>query len=123
MLLLSAALLVTAFALYVMVPALLIYWNHPWPVYLLMVASVASAVASRRRGFLRWSTIGLTGAVTALFVAYVAALSQLDHTQLAVKPGDPFPDFTLRTSTGDPFSPSQLKGRSAALYVFYRGDW
>ena len=123
MLLLSVALLVGAFALYVEVPALLIYWTYPWPVYAVMLGAIAAAVASRRVGKLRWATIGFTTLITALFLAYTLFLSGLSHGALAVRPGDAFPDFTLQTSTNDPFSPSRLKGQSAALYIFYRGDW
>jgi hypothetical protein len=123
MLLLSLALLVGAFALYVYVPTLLIYWSYPWPVYAMLAAAVGGAIASSRRGWLRMVTIGLSGLVTAVFVLFTVVLSHLSHGQLAVHPGDPFPDFTLQTSGKESFSPSQLKGQSAALYVFYRGDW
>lgn len=123
MLLLSLALLVGAVALYVYVPALLIYWTYPWPVYALMLGAVAAAVASRRAGKLRWATVGFTSLITGLFLFFTLMASRLSYGELAVRPGDAFPDFTLQTSTKEPFSPSQLKGQSAALYVFYRGDW
>ena len=123
MLLISLGLLIAAFALYVYVPALLIYWAYPWPVYAVMVGAVAAAFASRRVGKLRWATIGFSGLITVLFLTYTLVLSRLDRGELAVHPGDTLPDFTLQTSTKEPFSPSQLKGQSAALYVFYRGDW
>lgn len=123
MLLLSLVLFVGGVVLYVQSPALLIYWAYPWPVYLLMTAAVGCAVRSRRRGWRRYATIGVTGLLTVLFVGYTAAFSRLSHGELAVHPGDAFPDFTLRSSTNEPFSSSQLKGQSAALYVFYRGDW
>ncbi len=123
MLLLSLALLISAFALYVWVPALLIYWTHPWPVYVLFAAAVGAAVASPRRGTLRLAAIGATSLVTVLFLFYTLALSRLAHGQLAVHAGEAFPDFTLQTSTKEIFSPAQLKGQSAALYIFYRGDW
>ena len=123
MLLLSLALLVGAFVLYVWVPALLLYWIHPWPVYAIMLGAVGAAVASRRHGWLRAITIGFTSLITVLFLLYALIFSRLSHGELTVRPGDAFPDFTLQTSTKEPFSPSQLKGQSAALYVFYRGDW
>jgi hypothetical protein len=123
MLLLSVALLVGAFALYLWVPALLIYWTYPWPVYALLVAAVVVAVRSTRRGKLRLAIIGASSVITMLALLYTLVLSELSHGQLTVRPGDPFPDFTLQTSTQAQFSPSQLKGQSAALYVFYRGDW
>ena len=123
MLLLSLALLVAAFVLYFEVPALLIYWDYPWPVYALLLAAVGLAVGSRRRGALRYATIGLTGLLTGLFLFETVVVSKLHRQRLAVEAGDRFPDFTLQTSTNEPFSPAQLAGKSAALYIFYRGDW
>jgi hypothetical protein len=123
MLLSSLALLVAAFVLYLAVPALLIYWHYPWPVYALLLAAVGLAVGSKRRGALRYATIGVTGLLTGLFFFETIFVSQLHRQRLAVAVGDHFPDFTLQTSTKEPFSPTQLAGKSAALYIFYRGDW
>ena len=123
MLALSLGLIVAAFVLYIRVPALFIYWAYPWPVYIVLAAAVGAAVRSGRRGWRRTLTIGGSGLIAALFVLWTVMLSQLHRGQLAVRPGDPFPDFTLQTSTKELFSPSQLKGQKAALYVFYRGDW
>ena len=123
MLLLALLLLAGSIALYALVPALLIHWTYPLPVYALMLASIGVAVSSRRRGILRWLTIGLSGAVTVVFLVATLVLSQLHRGALTVHPGDPFPDFSVLTSTHQSFSPSQLNGRSAALYIFYRGDW
>jgi peptidoglycan/LPS O-acetylase OafA/YrhL len=119
----SLLLLLAAVVVYTQVPAMLIYWTYPLPVYGLLIGSVACAVASRRRGVLRWATVGLTGLVTSLFIAYTALFSRLEAHELTVEVGDSFPEFTVATSTGVSFSPSQLKGKKAALYVFYRGDW
>jgi len=123
MLLLSLALLIGAFVLYTQVPALLLYWQYPWPVYVLLIASVGVALRSRRRGVLRYATVGVTGMLTVLFFVYTLSFSQLHRGRLAVEVGAHFPDFTLQTSTKEPFSPGQLAGKSAALYIFYRGDW
>lgn len=123
MLLFSLALLVAAITLYLGAPSMLIYSTYPWPVYVLLAGSVACAFASRRRGILRWATLGGTTFIAVFFVLYTAFLSNLAAYDLAVKPGDAFPDFQLQTSTGESFSPSQIKGEKAALYVFYRGDW
>ncbi len=123
MLLLSVALALGAIALYVLTPALLIYASYPWPVYALFIASVVLAVASRRAGVLRYVTIAGTGIVTVSFFVVTLFVTRLDHGQLAVRAGEAFPDFTLPTSTQATFSPAQLKGHSAALYIFYRGDW
>ena len=123
MLLLSIAVAVAAIAVYALTPALLIYWHYPWPIYAALLGSVALAAASRRRGLVRWTTIAVTGLVTVGFATMTLVASRLDRGQLALRPGDPFPEFTLTTSTRQSFSPSQLKNTSAALYIFYRGDW
>ncbi len=119
MLLLAPVLVVAAIALYVTVPALLIHSTYPLPAYGLLVAAVVAAVSSKCRGILRTATIVLTSLVSALFFAHTVAQGNLPRGELAVHPGDPFPEFTLLTSTREPFSPS----KSAALYIFYRGDW
>ena len=123
MLLLALGLLGGAIALYMLLPGLLIHSTYPIPVYALMLASIGVAVSSRRRGILRWLTIGVSGIVTGVFLVATLVASQLHRGALSVHPGDPFPDFTVLTSTHQSFSPSQLNGRSAALYIFYRGDW
>lgn len=123
MLLLSLALLIGAFVLYTQVPALLLYWKYPWPVYVLLIASVGVALSSRHHGVLRFVTVGLTGLLTVLFFVYTLSSSQLHRGSLAVEVGARFPDFTLQTSTKELFAPAQLAGKSAALYIFCRGDW
>ncbi len=123
MLLLAPILVVAAIALYVMMPALLIHSPYPLPAYGLLVAAVVAAVASKRRGILRIVTIVLTALVSVLFFVHTVAQGNLPRGELAVHPGDPFPEFTLLTSTREPFSSSSMKGQSAALYIFYRGDW
>ncbi|MBI4517738.1 MAG: hypothetical protein HY699_18185 [Deltaproteobacteria bacterium] len=123
MLLLALVLVAGAFALYTLVPALLLYWIYPWPVYVLLAAAVGAAVMSRRRGWLRPAAIATTALLAGLFVVYSLLQSQLHPAPLAVRAGDVFPEFTLKTSTQESFSPAQLKDRQAALYIFYRGDW
>jgi len=123
MLLLSLAFAAAAVALYIESPAMLIYSTYPWPVYVLLVASVSCAFASRRRGILRWATFGGTAFVAGLFILYTVHFSRLAPHELSLKAGDAFPEFTLQTSTGAAFSPSQIRGEKAALYIFYRGDW
>ncbi|HUI27170.1 MAG TPA: hypothetical protein VL403_13890 [Candidatus Kryptonia bacterium] len=123
MLVLSVALACSAIAVYALTPTLLIYWYYPWPIYAALLASVALAAASRRHGILRLATIGVTGLVTIAFFAVTVVASRLDRGQLTVKPGDQFPEFTLTTSTRQSFSSAELKGHTAALYIFYRGDW
>lgn len=123
MLWLALALVVGSFALYVSLPPLLLYWRYPWPVFATLAAAVVVAWSSGARGWLRATATGLSAFLFVFFVAYTVFLSRLDAPRLAVEPGDRFPDFTLLTSTKDSFSPADLYGKTAALYVFYRGDW
>jgi len=122
-LLVAWAALVGAVALYALAPSLRIHMSYPWPVYALLVSAIGVAVASRRRGWLRGVTIGAISVVAVMFSYYTLVYSDLDGRRLAVDVGDRFPEFTLETSTGERFSSSETIGKSAALYVFYRGDW
>jgi hypothetical protein len=120
---LSLALAAGALAVYLRVPSVMLYAAHPWPAYALLAGSVAAAAAHRRRGWPRRAVLTGSTAFAALFVAAHLFMMPLAAPRLAVAPGDRFPDFTLPTSTGETFSPSQVKGRAAALYIFCRGDW
>jgi hypothetical protein len=121
--LLSLALAASALAAYLLVPSVMIHGEEPWPAYALLAGSVVAAAASRRRGWVRRLTIAATAIVSALFVFFNVGPLSLDPGGLAVRPGDPFPELTLPTSTGATFFSRDLAGRSAALYIFYRGDW
>jgi hypothetical protein len=123
MLLLSLLLLAAAILAFVRVPEFLIHSRYPLPVYGLLLASVVAAFASRRRGVWRSLTIGGTALLGTLFVAYTALYYEIGDGRLSIRAGDRFPEFTVQTSTGGSFSPSQLRGKSAALYIFYRGHW
>jgi peroxiredoxin len=71
----------------------------------------------------RYAAVAVTGVAVLALVLYTFAFSRYDRGELRVRPGDPFPEFTLRSSTGEPFSSAQNRGRSTALYIFYRGGW
>jgi len=120
---LSLVLVAAAFALYVYSPELFIYASYPLPVYALLVAAIAAAWMSPRRGLARTALVGATALVTGGFLLMTMSLSRLEPVGLAVKVGDRFPDFTLTTSTGESWSPSQIAGSKVALYILYRGDW
>lgn len=122
-LLVAWAALAAGVVLYSLVPSLRVYASYPWPVYVLLLAAVGVAVSSTRHGWLRATTIGVTSAVAVMFSFYTVVYSDLEGGRLAVDVGDRFPEFTLETSTGESFSPAEIAGKSAALYVFYRGDW
>jgi len=123
MLLLSLALAVSGILIFALIPTYQVYTPYPWPSYLLLALSVGVAVRSRSRWRRKGAVVALTGTLLVLLVAYTGYLANLDRGQLAVNVGDRFPDFAVTTSLKEPFSPRDLRGKTAALYIFYRGDW
>lgn len=123
MLLASLALAVGGILVFALIPTYQIYTTYPWPSYLLLGLSVGVALRSPARWRRKGAVVALNTTLLVFLVAYTAYLSGLDRGQLAVEVGDPFPDFTVTTSLKEPFSPRDLRGKTAALYIFYRGDW
>lgn len=119
---LSAVLAAAALVLYATSPSQLLYSTHPLPAYALLLAAALAAWLGRP-GKARLALLVLVP-VLAGAVFYVHSVRSLTPpVPLTIAAGDPFPDVTLPTSTGVEFSSADLRGRSAALYVFYRGDW
>lgn len=123
LLLVWLALLVGPLATYLWTPAAFIHSTLSWVAYALLLGAVGAALAGRYSGMGRYAVVAATGVAVLALVLYTFALSRYDRGELRVRPGDPFPEFTLRSSTGEPFSSAQTRGRGAALYVFYRGGW
>ncbi len=101
-----------------------VYRRFPWE-YLAVVAAalLLSAVELVR-------TPGpATAAAAAFCVALVAfagwyffSYSQYGGRETRPGPGEPFPDFSLPTSSGETFRLGAARGRRILL-IFYRGDW
>jgi hypothetical protein len=123
MLLISLALAVGGILVFSLIPTYQVYTTYPWPSYVLLALSVGFALRSPARWRRKGAVVALTSILFVFLVAYTTYLSGLDRGQLAVKIGDRFPDFTITTSLKEPFSPRDLRGKTAALYIFYRGDW
>lgn len=123
MLLVSLALAVGGILAFVFIPTLMVYMKYPWPSYVLLGLSVVTAFGSRAGRWKKGAVVGFTSVLLVSFVLITGYLPKLDRPRLAVDVGDRFPDFTLTTSRNEPFSPADLRGKSAALFIFYRGDW
>lgn len=123
MLVASLVLAVGALLVFWLIPTFQIYETYPWPSYVLLALSIGAALRSPARWRRKGAVVAFTSALLVLFVTLTAYLSNLDRARLAVDVGDAFPDFTVQTSSGEPFSPRDLRGKTAALYIFYRGDW
>lgn len=122
-LLISVALLAGAVTLYLCWTTLQLHTLHPWPVYFLLAVSLGIALSSRAPRSRKLPVVGLSLLFALAFVGYMESFSMTGKPELAIGIGDPFPDFTLTTSRGDTFSSDSLRGKSRALYLFYRGDW
>jgi predicted membrane channel-forming protein YqfA (hemolysin III family) len=123
MLVVSLVLAVAGVLVFWFIPTFQVYATYPWPSYVLLASSVLIAFRSPSRWWRKGMVVAVTSTLLVLFVGITAYLPRLYRPPLAVKVGDRFPDFTLTTSTRESFSPSDLRGKTAALYVFYRGDW
>lgn len=121
-LLLSTALLVAAVVLYTTSPSQLLYSTHPLAVYALLLSGLGVAWLSNR-GKARLAILVLASAIGAMTFYLHSVRSHTESAELSIAIGDTFPDVVLPTSTGFEFSSAQLRGRTAALYLFYRGDW
>lgn len=121
MLAVSMIFVVAALSLYVLSPGQMIFSTHPWPVYALLSAGMAAAAASRRRGGV--AVLAITALLTSALFYVHSVRSRTDQSGLTVAVGDHFPSVDLPTSTNTAFSSAALLGRSAVLYLFYRGDW
>jgi cytochrome oxidase Cu insertion factor (SCO1/SenC/PrrC family) len=99
--------------------------RYPAEIFVLLgIAVVFGALGTADRPSL------LTGLLLCFeLVALVAAIlylgvgARFPRSRVSVSPGERLPRFTLPDSTGRPFRSKDLEGKSAALYLFYRGDW
>ena len=102
-----------------------IYRRYPVETYLLLGlgAFLAWHAARRGGGFWLWALAAAQGVFFVLFLGWTLVFSRMPARELAVKPGDPMLDFALPDQDGRAFSSAALRGKTAALYIFYRGDW
>jgi len=102
-----------------------IYRRYPVETYALMLLGVllAWAAARRRRGWKRYAVAGAHAAVTLIILGWTLVYSRLPVHPLPFEVGDAMPAFSLSDQDGGVVSTADLRGRTAALFVFYRGYW
>ena len=76
-----------------------------------------------QRGWWRYGVCGLTSFMLVIFIYWTAIFSQLPEQKLPVTVGQPFIPIVLTDHQGSPFDSTSLVGNTAALYLFYRGNW
>ncbi|GEM_PF-4086123 len=102
-----------------------IYRSYPMATFFFLLLALALAVYQviSAGGFWGWVTLGIEGAIIAVFAWYMFVYSFTPRKRVALREGDMMPDIRLPTSDGTTFSPRDMIGRRAVLYDFYRGDW
>jgi hypothetical protein len=123
--LLSLVLSAAGFGVYFILLEFGIYRLYPVETYALLLAGTGMALlAATRKGRLwRWALAAGQGLLLLFFLSWTLYFSRMPDHRLAVKPGDAMLDFVLPDQDGQPVSTAALRGKTAALYIFYRGDW
>jgi hypothetical protein len=101
------------------------YRLYPIESFALMVIAfwLAWSAAPRKGSWWGYAACGLVSLLSVLFVYWTLVFSQLPNQQLSVSVGEAFLPITLTDHDGNTFHSPDLKGKNAALYLFYRGDW
>ena len=101
------------------------YRLYPIESFVLMVIAIwlAWTAARRKGGWWRYAACGLVSLLSVLFVYWTVFFSQLPDQQLSVSVDEELFPITLKDHNGNQFNSPDLRGKSAALYLFYRGEW
>jgi len=99
--------------------------NHP-ELYLVAfaLATLIAAAASWRAA--RWPNLvalALSAVLLVLGGYFNFVLARVPATAIALKIGEPAPDFTLADATGASVSLASFRDRMPVVLVFYRGYW
>ena len=99
--------------------------NHP-ALYLVAfaLAAVIAGVATWRAA--RWPNfvaLGLSVVLLILGAYFNFVLAQVPSSPVALRVGEPAPDFTLPDAAGAAVSLASFRGRTPVVLVFYRGYW
>jgi peroxiredoxin len=58
-----------------------------------------------------------------LTVWFNLVITRVPDTPVAIKVGEPAPDFTLADASGKPVALAAYRGKKPVVLVFYRGYW
>jgi len=99
--------------------------NHP-ALYLVAfaLAAVIAGVATWRAA--RWPNfvaLGLSVVLLILGAYFNFVLARVPSSPVALRVGEPAPDFTLPDAAGAAVSLASFRGRTPVVLVFYRGYW
>jgi hypothetical protein len=123
---LSVLIALAGIAGYVLLVGVEIVRNHP-EVYVVAcaLATVVAFAAVRRpeRRWPAWTALGVTGLLLILTVWFNVVITRVPDTPVAIKVGEPAPDFTLADASGKPVALADYRGKKPVVLVFYRGYW
>jgi hypothetical protein len=99
--------------------------NHPEGyVAAAAVATVLAVVAWRRsRRWPSWLALGVSTLVLLLTAWFNFVGARVPDTPVAVRVGEPAPEFTLPDALGRPVALADYRGKKSVVLVFYRGYW
>lgn len=99
--------------------------NSALPNLLILAGALAWAIYNVKQERSAWTLapLILTLLISLGFVYVRFGYARLPVAEVKVALGQPALDFTLPDHQGNPFTLSSLRGRSAAVLVFYRGVW
>jgi cytochrome oxidase Cu insertion factor (SCO1/SenC/PrrC family) len=99
--------------------------RYPWEIFVLLGIAVSLGVlaAMARPSLLNWLLLAIAIVALAAALLYLGRGARFARGSVSLKAGERLPSFTLPDSTGELFHSDELEGKTAALYLFYRGDW
>ena len=102
-----------------------IYRPLPWETYTLMLIAAGLAWRTAHHKKNRWPyvIVGINTVMLAIFLFWTLSFSKLPERTLPFAVGKPIIPITLIDHNKKIFDSTTLKGKSAALYLFYRGNW
>jgi hypothetical protein len=102
-----------------------LFSRFPYEQFLLVGAAfvLGLVAAIAEPGAVTLALLAIEAAALVLVVRYLGIGARIPGEGVAVKSGESFPDFALPDSEGATVDSRSLLGSSAALFVFYRGDF
>jgi cytochrome oxidase Cu insertion factor (SCO1/SenC/PrrC family) len=99
--------------------------NHPalYLVAFALAAVIAGVATSRAARWPNFVALGLSVVLLILGAYFNFVLARVPSSPVALRVGEPAPDFTLPDSAGAAVSLASFRGRTPVVLVFYRGYW
>jgi hypothetical protein len=122
---LSVLVAVGGVAAYALLLGFAVVRNHPEGY--VAAAAVATALAGlalrRSRRWPSWAALGFSALVLLVTAWFNFVAARVPDTPVAVRVGEPAPEFTLPDALGRPVALADYRGRKPVVLVFYRGYW